>query len=266
MGFTKYLPLHFDGVTVEKFRSGYENVLINYFSHDKKSNEFVKTTVNCTEIHKDTLGPEIGIAKTISDRYPNERFFIVKCAFGGTNLYHDWLSPSNGEPYSPTARAEHFPADKERLQAGWAYNELTLLLRDSIALLQADGYEPQIRAFYWMQGESDATAMRHVENYAARFDRLLSDFSTKFSPYLANCIYADGAISEVWRYYRELNAVKQAYAQKNGVRFIDTVAAGLTTAFEPTEAPDTAHYDSTSVVKLGELFAQELCNTLKTGL
>lgn len=56
VGYTKYLTKHFDAETIAKFYSGYENVLINYISHGIKSNGFVKTTVNCTEATKDTLG------------------------------------------------------------------------------------------------------------------------------------------------------------------------------------------------------------------
>ena len=66
VGYTKYLSKHFDDQTVRKFYEGYENVQIDYLSHGIKSGGFVKTTVNCTEAAKDTLGPELGIAKYLT--------------------------------------------------------------------------------------------------------------------------------------------------------------------------------------------------------
>lgn len=264
VGHTKYLKKHFDEQTIAKFYSGYENVLINYFSHGIKSNGFVKTTVNCTEAAKDTLGPEVGIAKNLTKRYPNEKFFIVKCAFGGATLHNDWLSPSSGEAYDPNSRAGEYPDIVQALNAGihpnagWCYNEFSVLLRDSIAFLEKEGYQPEIRAFFWMQGESDSYAKTLVDDYIGRYDGLLKDFKESFAPYLSNCVYVDAGISEKWLYYKELNALKQAYAQRQGYEYLDTVGAGLTTAFEPEEAPDTAHYDSDCIVRLGEMFAEKL--------
>ena len=104
VGWVDYLSRHFDADAVAKFKSGYENVLINYFSHDKKSGGFVPVTVGCTEVSKDTLGPEVGIAQTLDRKYPDEEFFIVKCAFGGTNLNHDWLPASCKGDYDENAR------------------------------------------------------------------------------------------------------------------------------------------------------------------
>ena len=53
--------------TVARFMSGYKNVLINYFSHDKKSDGFVPVSVGCTEVSKNTIGPEVDIAHYDSD-------------------------------------------------------------------------------------------------------------------------------------------------------------------------------------------------------
>ena len=40
--------------------------------------------------------------------------------------------------------------------------------------------------------------------------------------------------------------------------YIDTIAAGLRYNGEPAGAPDLYHFDSSSEVLLGQLFAQEL--------
>ncbi len=255
VGHVEYLPIHFDADTVAKFKSGYENVLINYFSHDKKSDGFVPTAVGCTEASKNTLGPEIGIAQTLTDKYPDEEFFIVKCAFGGTNLNHDWLPPSCGGDYDENARAE----GENNRKAGWCCNELVAIINESIAELKIRQYLPEIIAFCWMQGESDADTLEHVAGYSARYEALLSDFTEKFGSYCKNCVFIDGGISEIWPLYREVNEVKKAIAEKADNRFyIDTINAGLVTNKEPEPEIDFAHYDSDCTVKLGNLFAERI--------
>ena len=255
VGWVDYLPKHFDADTVAKFKSGYKNILINYFSHDKKSSGFVPVSVGCTEVSKDTLGPEVGIAQTLDSKYPDDEFFIVKCAFGGTNLNHDWLSPSCGDDYNEYARAE----GEHYRTAGWCYNELIDIMKESLAELKNQQYFPEIIAFCWMQGESDADTQEHVSGYSARYEALLSDFAEKFGDYYNNCIFVDGGISEIWPLYREMNEVKKSLAEKSDNRFyIDTIAQGLTTKNEPEPEVDTAHYDSDCTVKLGNLFAERI--------
>ena len=261
VGLTKYLKNHFDTNTVKKFYDGYDNVLINYYSHAKESNGFVKTTVNCTETAKDSLGPEVGIAKKLTELYPDQKFYIVKYAVGGVNLRSDWLSPSNGAPYSK--HSIHTPDILERLSgtrpdAGWCYNGLVNLLTKSIADLTDKGLQPEVSAFFWMQGESDACEREHLDAYINRYDNLLNDLKKQFDGYFDNCTFVDAGISEIcWPLYKEMNEQKKNYATEKGYKFIDTIANGLTTKNEPIEQPDLAHYDCASVVRLGELFVEK---------
>ena len=269
VGHTRCLSKHFDADKIKEYYDGYENVLINYYSHDKKSEGFVKTTVNCTEKSKDTLGPEVGIAEKLSRAYPGEEIFIVKCAFGGTSLYRDWLSPSGlgtafGE-YDSGAYASQKDdiiaalGTGELIRAGWCYNELVKLLSQSIENLKNNGYAPAIRAFCWMQGENDSCAQEFVDTYESRYVSLLCDLHASFGEYFDNCVYIDGGISEEWMLYHGINESKKAHAEKYENSFyIDTIAHGLTTKNEPFEEPDTYHYDSDSTLKLGWLFAEHI--------
>lgn len=253
VGYTKYLKNHFSDDVVAEFYNGYEDVLINYYSHDLKSNGFVKTTVNCAEASKDTCGPELGIAKALRES-TEENFFIVKCAFGSSNLYNDWLSPSS--------QSEEGTVYKNNATTGWCYRELVDLLSSSIDILEKDGYEPTIKAFFWMQGESDAFEMSQVEGYARRFENLLTDIKMQFARYISDCVYVDAGISKSWPCYRELNDVKKNMAEQNGYHYIDTIGIGLTTHNEPIENPDKPHYDVDSVIKLGETFAKYICGDI----
>lgn len=259
VGHIKYLDRHFSAEKVEEFEKGYDNILMNYYSHDMKSNGFVKTTLNCAEKDKDTFGPEVGIADFLSKKYPDENIFIVKCAVGGTNIFHDWLSPSNKGEYNKESFGFGDAESEFFRKGGWHFNELIKILEESISILENQGYEPEIRAFCWMQGESDALEIDTVEKYGERYENLLKDLNEAFGKYMENCRYIDAGISEIWQYYREINAWKKQHANKTpNSFFIDTIAEGLTTSKEPEPEVDIAHYDSDCTIKLGYLFAEKI--------
>ena len=259
VGHLKYLPKFYDEKTLEEFYNGYEKIRIHYYSHGNWNKGFTKTDTNGTD-RAETFGAEIGIAKRITELCPNEEYFIVKCAVGGVNLWRDFLPPSSG---APAYNEEHKRAttDWRTIQPipfGWCYYELVRVLAESIDLLKKEGYSPKICAFCWMQGESDAVELCQedgVREYPNRFNNLLADLRAEFEGYFDDCIVVDAGIAEEWIRHAELNALKKENAQKHGWVYLDTVGAGLTTRLEPTENPDTAHYDSQSLVKLGEMFA-----------
>ncbi len=258
VGHVKYLSKHFDNETANKFKEGYGNVLIHYISHDIENVGFEPVRVNQAEKSKDTLGPEVGIAKKLTEKYPGEQFFIIKCAFGGSDMNTGWRSPSSGAPYDKERTVEYAKAinDPKFRFPGWCYHEQIRAIDGGFAELRAMGYEPEIVAFCWMQGESDSGNPTCAEPYIDRYDCMLRDLRERYAPAFENCTYIDAAISERWVNYECMNANKKAYAEKMGYKFIDTVAEGFTTKFEPEEAPDTAHYDLNCVVRLGELFAE----------
>ena len=258
VGHIKYLPDYFDGETASKFKSGYENVLIRYISHNIKNQKFEPVRVNQTEKTKDTLGPEVGIAKKLTEKYPNEQFFIIKCAFGGSDMNTGWRSPSSGVPYDPNMVVEPAKAisSAEFRPKGWCYHQQIEVLDSAFAELEAMGYEPAVIAHCWMQGESDSGNPACAEPYISRYDAMLRDLRERYAPAFDNCTYVDAAISERWVNYETMNANKKAYAEERGHHFVNTIAAGLTTKKEPHESPDLAHYDLGSTVQLGEMFAE----------
>ncbi|MCQ2386913.1 MAG: sialate O-acetylesterase, partial [Clostridia bacterium] len=200
-----------------------------------------------------------------------EKFYIIKWAFGGSRLYDDWYCPSNGKPYDEKSSAydltdilEIFNIGGKRPNAGWCYNGLISKVKESIKILESQNLKPEIRAFCWMQGESDTHTPDTIGNYINRYKNLIKDFKSNFSDYLYNCIYADAGISTEWNEYKKINQAKYNYAKEDKNRvYIDTIKNCLTTLFEPEENPDTAHYDSGSLIKLGHLFIDAIKNNLK---
>ncbi|MDY6367880.1 MAG: sialate O-acetylesterase [Clostridia bacterium] len=256
VGHVKHLKDHFSAQKISEFEKGYENVLINFFSHDFGSHGFIPTTIGQTEINKHTVGPEVGIAEKLTEDFPGEKFFIVKYAIGGTCMYREWLSKTS-------VKEEKLKNDGE-IAYGSCYNGFVKLLKKSIKLLKKQGYTPEIRALCWMQGESDAENENTMKEYPRRFDNFIKDFEKEFKKYFNNYVLADGGISDMWQFSEQMNDFKLQYAKthKNGA-YVDTLAAKLTTKNEPTPEPDVVHYDSDSIIKLGNLFEQAIKENLK---
>jgi hypothetical protein len=264
-----YLEKHIEPGRMARLREGFENVKINYFSHDIKSGGFVKTTFNCSVSDEDTFGPEVGIAEALTDTYPETEFFIVKLAFGGVTLYNDFISPSGDAKYDPTSYAnQKEDAAKalmsgETFRPGWCYNELLKIVSESIELLKQSGYEPEIKAFCWMQGESDANSEDATAAYAHNYGAFIFDFKSYFAMYLDNCVFIDAGVSTVWERYVRMNDIKRKYANDHAdCVFIDTIGEGLTTVNEPYSQPDIGHYDAESMLMLGNLFGREIKRVL----
>ena len=228
-----------------EYERGYDNVYINYFaSGTNQSDGFVKCKARQGEFGT-CFGPELGLAEKLNELYPEKTFFIVKYAWGGTNLYEQWLSPSsNGE-------------------TGALYNGFVEYVSNSIRYLELKNYKVTIEGMCWMQGESDSIEDGPTQNYEEHLNNLISDIRAEFADYASNdgIAFVDAYIAATifWKNYIRINEAKQAVADSNPKNaVIDTIAEGLTVVNEPTDEPDIAHYDSMSEIKLGHLFAQEV--------
>ena len=238
--------------TAEKYKEyedGYDNVYINYFSTGhNESKAFVKCST-CQGKKGGYFGPELGLAEKLNELYPNRTFFIIKYAIGGTNLYEQWLSPT------------------DKNEAGPLYKGFIEFVNNSVSYLEYKNYNVKIEGLCWMQGEADSTSLENALNY----EKNLTDFITNVRKEYAEkasddgIAFVDAYISSIvyWKYYLKINQAKQSIADSSSNNVvIDTISHGLTTNQEPTDSPDIAHYDSLSEIKLGYLFAEEVVKFL----
>ena len=241
----EYLQKNVSAEKYAEYQSGYENVYINYLSGAHTSQGFVKCATLQGEI-AGGFGPELGLAEKLHEMYPDRTFFIIKCAWGGTNLFQQWLSPTS------------------KGKTGELYEQFVAYVSSSLEYLRAKNYDVEIAGMCWMQGESDSFSIEASEQYGEHLENLIRDVRRRFARYAAEdgIAFVDAHIAAnpvFWVYYEGVNRGKDAVAAKSPLNVvIDTNAAGLCCTQEPADNPDIPHYDSLSEIKLGHLFAEQI--------
>lgn len=231
-----------------EYEAGYDHVYINYYvSGTNASDAFVKCTVKQGEAAGGAyFGPELGMAQKLSESRPNELFFIIKYTWSGTALYDLWLSPSS------------------KGKTGQLFNPFIGFVKSSMEYLISKNYDVEIGGMCWMQGESDSFLEESYSTYGTNLTNFIKDVRSRLAPYAAEggIAFIDALIADLpayWVFGDIVNEKKKEVAASSHLNVvIDTNAAGLTTANEPAENPDRAHYDSMSEIKLGHLFAEHL--------
>ena len=245
---------------LKKYQAGFKNVLIfnscnPYNPKTDKRNlttNFIPVKTGMGRIPDDTtnwpnwcFGPELGLAEYLSETYPDETFYIIKDATGGTTLHDKWYSPSSLAYLG-----------KETLAENSLYAHLLTRVDEGMGLLGESNIDAEIVALLWMQGESDAS--QYTADYATLWANFAGDLTADWESkgYVTENGLAtiDGGISEYWSDYAILNAVKELWAAEHSKGYyVDVIGAGLT-----RKPNDPAHLDSPSMLRLGRLFGEKL--------
>ena len=242
VSYDSYLKAN-DEAKFNEYASGYENVLINFFNDggaNSSNYAFQKASLGCG-CATFTYGPEIGMAEIMSKTYPGEQSFIIKWTWGGTALRNQWLDGSRNR--------------------GELYNYALDYTLKCLNVIGSKGYTLSLEGICWMQGESDAWET-DWNLYFKDTNAFVSYLRHDFQSVSQSIKFIDAGINEeegVWSNPKVINKAKKKFAELSDLNiYIDTTALGLTTKHEPAENPDTAHYDSMSMVQLGQAFGNAL--------
>ena len=235
-----------------KYSAGFPNIQISYFSDNNTSTEFVP--VKLGQGHTtDAFGPEVGLADYLNTNYPGEKFYIIKATASGTNLYQNWQADDTA--------------------IGAYYQDATNKIASALKVLDQQGLDPEIFAFCWMQGESDAnvdvaTARAYMTNLNNMYTRLKARFTAYQAPggmALIDAGIFDGSGSTTqaqnyWDLATLINGLKATYASANqNVYYLDTNARDIDVRDEASVAEtsiDYAHYDADDMIELGKYFGE----------
>ena len=228
----------------DAYANGYSNVKILYRTDKEsvtqnRSDVFVNVKLG-QGVSTASFGPEVGLAAYLNEAYPDETFYIIKYAVGGTNTYANWNA-------NDSTRNQQLLEFKNTIDKG-------------LALLENDGLEPEIVGFLWMQGEGDSVQFYYANGYYERAGALVKYIRELYAEYSAaeEIPFIDATVNDsgMFASWFLVNEMKRKYAAESGNNYlIDTVSHGLTTLHDNS---DYAHYDSLSMLLLGRLFGDRL--------
>ena len=123
------------------------------------------------------IGPEIGLANILREKASEETpIFFIKSAYGGsslgdqmgTNKEYIWRTKEDGNGTE-----------------GKLWTETKEFVHNNLELIEELGFEPEIKAWLWHQGESDG----NNSNYGNQMRHLISEFREEFAE---NAVDQDG--------------------------------------------------------------------------
>lgn len=178
------------------------------------------------------FGPEIGMGRTLAAKEKDTRLAIVKAAFSGTGIRRDWDPKSDGE-------------------SGACYRALISETTAAIKAAKAKGIKLRLRAFTWVQGESDANKA-NVDHYEKALTEMIAALRNDLNApdmialLAINTRFGGGKNTYVPRI---VEAQKAVAAKDARCAYVDTSNATI---------ENNAHYDSAGTLLVGRLFAEEL--------
>ena len=190
------------------------------------------------------FGPELGLAEKLGEMYPNETIFIIKYAWGATDLFSQWLSPSSHG------------------KTGTLYKHFVRYTQISLEYLKSKNYDVSVEGVCWMQGESDSFSTENATNYEIHLKNFINDIRRAFGKYASEdgIAFVDAYIADnpvFWVYCDLVNESKRRVSESSPINAVINTSE-LSASEEPSGEPDLAHYDSMSEIKIGHLFAEEL--------
>ncbi|MCA9174006.1 MAG: hypothetical protein KDB14_05915 [Planctomycetales bacterium] len=192
------------------------------------------------------FGPEIGMARELAAG--GDSLAVIKVAFSGTSLDQDWR-PGVAAPDDEAAQFGQQPSSTP----GDCYRRLLAEVRAAIAAAKQEDVALRIRAFAWVQGESDAKP-ELAERYGSAMQQMIAALRRDLdAPQMAvllavNARYSGGSNPHLPEVIRQQQKVANADPLCS---YVDTSSASIA---------NRVHYDGPGTLAVGSMFAQALQN------
>jgi hypothetical protein len=180
------------------------------------------------------FGPEIGMARALRESQPERRIAVVKVAFSGTAIGTDW---------NPDAEEGDVQGD--------CYRSLVAETKAAVAALRAEGEAVELRAFVWVQGESDSNG-KDAPLYARRLAHMIANLRKDLEAVdMVALLAVNTQFGLGKREHMPAIVVAQQEVAKKDARavYVDTSKATIANA---------AHYDTQGTLDVGKWMAEAL--------
>jgi alpha-galactosidase len=141
--------------------------IVNISYADKAKQGWLTTGYGASDGH---IGPEFGFGFAVGDYY-EDPVLLIKSAWGGRSLFHNFLSPASAE----------YPKPEKDGDMGFQYAEVLRHVKEITGDLKkyypdfnGKGYE--IAGFGWHQGWNDRINQKAVDAYESNLVNLVKDF------------------------------------------------------------------------------------------
>ena len=199
-----------------------------------------------------SFGPELSLAVSLGERYPDDEFLLIKTARGGTSLYGAWAADWSAEKAAAVERGH-------QKQTTPYYALHMEQVQKALRTLEAQGREYEISAALWLQGENDAGKEVAARSYEENLKQLVQHFRIDTrNPELPFVI---GQINSTYGRFKP--GPEMVRAAMVGVASSDSNVAVIQTSTEKswTDFPkhsDNVHYNTEGQIRWGKAFAREL--------
>lgn len=181
---------------------------------DRMAGLFLPTKVGMGASDVD-IGPEIGLSYSLRDLGSADKpVFLIKSAFSGSGF-----SKSN----------YNWKTDADGGEGCHLWSETKTFVHNNLALIEKMGFEPEIKAWLWHQGETDSNSVSDATNYLTYMRDLLTEFRGEFASYAPqgegnNIAFVDCTIYDGTRLrytaVDSLNATKKTLAADSPHNFL----------------------------------------------
>ena len=178
------------------------------------------------------FGPEIGMARALLKAQPDRKLAIVKAAFSGTGIRRDWDPKSGGDN-------------------GSCYRALIEETHTAIKAAEKNDLELRVRAFVWVQGESDANAA-NAEHYEKALREMINSLRKDLdAPEMTALVAVNTRFGGGNNKFMPaiVEAQKAVGVADKRCAYVDTAKATIA---------NNAHYDTEGTLYVGRLFAESL--------
>lgn len=201
------------------------------------------------------FGPELFIGVTLAEKYPKQKFLLIKRAQGGTSLYGAWSPEWDVEKSRQVEKG--FKQDLKLVEEHCASIDKELSALDT----KKQAYE--IIGMAWMQGENDAAKEISARTYKKNLTEFIAFYRQRYN--IPNMPFVMGQINSRYGRFAEgpamvrLAFVDVANSDDNCTVLLTTTD---TTWNDYPKTQDNVHYNHIGQMRLGKKMAEELIRSI----